>query len=268
MSGAIFKTLPAGDFNIPSGQAAIQLEGESFLRPIGDCTISVSKSKEETEIRTNESPDREVVANDVTSTTQTISIVMRQFASVGMALAWGAPPKDFVQDAIAAPKTMDFEDAVLNAWFQLEDDDGLDVTNTTVTAVTIGGEPGVLGTHFKHDAAAGLVQVIEIPEDAIVVAGKFEVSVTFTAAAVAAGSGRQIAETFTENVLRGKLVVRQNNRRGRPRKFVFAKISVGGDGEVAVIGDSNEPVSVTVTGKIERDENMPAGRERGWIIDL
>lgn len=265
---AIFRTLPATDFNIPSGQAAIKLEGESYFRPLGDVTISVSKSKEETEIRTNEDPERDVVANDVVSTTQTISIVLRQFASSGMALAWGAPPKDFVQAAIAAPLTQDFEDVTLRGWLQLLDADGIDVTNTTVSEVLIGGEAGEEGTHYIHDAPSGIVQIIALPAGAAAVAGKFDVEVTFTAAAVAAGSGRQIAEAFTENVLRGMLVVRQNNRRGRPRKFIFPKVSVGGDGEVAIIGDSNEPVSVTITGKIEKDETQPVKRQRGWIIDL
>ena len=87
-------------------------------------------------------------------------------------------------------------------------------------------------------------------------------------AAVAAGADRYVYKVFSEQQRRGKLVVRQNNRRGRNRKIVLARISVGGDGEISVIGDSNEPTSITVTGKVERDENQPAGLERGYILDL
>lgn len=261
---AIFKTLPASDFNIPSGQAAIQLDGEDFLRPIGDCTISVSKSKEEVDIRTNESPDREIVATDVVSSDQTISITLRQLAVVGMSLAWGGAPKLYTQPAIAVARTQEFEDVALNSWLQLTDADGHDVVNTVVTAVEIGGEAGVLGTHYRHDAASGLVQVIEAPAGA---AGS-DVEVSFTVTAVVTGDNKSVVDMFQTVQLRGKLVVRQNNRRGKNRKFVFARISVGGDGEVNVIADSNEPTAVTVTGKIERDENAPVGQERGYIIDL
>ena len=260
----IMKTLPATDFNISAGQAGIQFDGDDFITPIGDCTISVNKTKEETDIRTNESPDREIVATDVTSSDQTVSIVMRQLGIAGMNLAWGARDEEYIQSAIAVARTQEFLDVRMLSWLQLKSDAGGDVVNTNVTAVEIGGEPGTLGIHYRHDTLSGLVQIIAAPAGAV----GTDVEVTFTATAVAAGADRYVYKVFSEQQRRGKLVVRQNNRRGRNRKIVLARISVGGDGEISVIGDSNEPTSITVTGKVERDENQPAGLERGYILDL
>lgn len=270
---AVFKTLDPNQYNSPSGQGAIQLEGSTALTPIGDLMVTFDKTATKTEIRSNESPDRPVVATDYSEAGATVKITFRQMGVLGKALAFMGLSEKYTQTAVAS-KTQVFAGVTKLDWLELkaganaaEEKASQGLVKTTVTAVTVAEEPLTLNVHYKHDSASGIVQIIEWPAGA---EDGDEVEVTFTAAAVTSADGVDVVGILSRLSLRGRLVIRQNNRRGRNRKFVIPIISIGGDGggSVNLVADSNDVQTVEVTATIETDDSQPAGRERGWVVDI
>lgn len=271
---AIFKPLSAKDLLKPSGQVGIQLEGEDAITPFGHATLTFKKSSTKSEIRTPESPGREIVGTDYAELTGMVDIEFSNLNKLGMALAFMAKVENFSQAAVPAT-TQVFANVSEFQWLELRtavDGDGKaepdahGVVGSVVSAVTAGGTPLVLDTHYKHDAPSGTLQIIGWPDGA---EDGDDVSVTFTAPSVAATPARSRALLLQNLVVRGRLVLRQNNLRGRNRKLVIPQIAFGGEsGDVQLIQDGNDVVKVQVSGTIEADFTQKAGFENGWTEDL
>lgn len=271
---AIFKPLSAKDLLKPSGQVGIQLDGETNITPFGHATITFKKSSTKSEIRTPESPGREIIGTDYSELTGMFDIEFSNLNKLGLALAFMAKVVNYSQDVVAsAPQT--FKKVQLNQWLELKgklDADGVGLVSdrglvsTVVTAVTYDGDPLVLGTHYRHDSKSGAVQVIAVPDGADADA---DVVVTRSAPAVAATPARSSALLLQTLVVRGRLFLRQNNLRGVNRKIIIPQVAFGGEsGDVQLIQDGNDIVKITSSGTIESDFSQAEGYENGWTVDL
>ncbi len=265
---AIMKPLSARDLLKPAGQVGIQLDGEKTVTPFGHATLTFKKSSTKSEIRTPESPGREIIGTDYSELTGMVDIEFANLNRLGMALAFMAKLKSFEQAAVAE-RTINLGAVQLNQWIELRASsaaNALSVVNTTVTAVTAGGAALDLNTHYKHDAKGGLVQIIALPDGT---AADASIAVTFTAAKVDASPTRGSALLLQELVVRGRLILRQNNLRGVNRKLIIPQIAFGGEsGDVQLIQDGTDIVKVTASGTIEADYSQPEGYENGYTIDL
>lgn len=265
---AIFKPLSAKDLLKPAGQCGIQLLGSSAITPFGHATLTFKKSSTKSEVRTPEDPGRPIVATDYSELTGMVDIEFSNLNTLGLALAFMAKVKPYSQPLVAQ-RTDVFEGVNLNQWIELKDspaDDAQGIVNTVVATVTVEGEALVLDKHFKHDAKSGIVQIIAWPDD---VADGADVSITFSAPAVAASPSRSSALLLQELVVRGRLILRQNNLRGVNRKLIVPQIAFGGDsGDVQLIQDGNDIVKITATGTIEADYTQKPGYESGYTVDL
>ena len=265
---AIFTPLSAKDLLKPAGQVGIVLPGDDGNTPFGHATMTFKKSSTKSEIRTPESPGREIVGTDYSELTGMVDIEFANLNVLGMALAFMAKVNKFEQTAVASRDKV-FAGIRLFQWLELTENDGVDaqgLVNTVVTAVDIGGEPAVLNKHYKHDAKSGTVQIIEWPEGA---EDGETVTVTYSAPQVTPAAGKSSALLLQELVVRGRLYLRQNNLRGVNRKIVIPQIAFGGEnGDVQLIQDGNDIVKVTCSGTIEADYTQKPGYENGWTVDL
>lgn len=271
-TSAVFKFKDPSLYNQPAGQAGLAFENDPAgrLRYCGDLTMDFEKSATKTEIKTSEAPGSPVVATDFDEITGTVKMTFRQLDEFALALAFMGEAKSYVQAAVASrPQTIN--DVRLGDLLELKESDALNaqgVINTVVTAVEADGEVLTLGTHYRHDSASGIVQIVDWPvgiDDGAVV------EVTFSAPAITADAKRSLVEILQTTQFTARVVVRQNNKRGRNRKFVYPKITFGPEsGSVSIITapGTNEPTAVELTGTLEFDTRQPQGRERGYIVDI
>lgn len=264
---AVFQPLSALGLSKPAGQVAIQLEGSTALTPFGHATAVFKQSSTKSEIRTPEDPSRPVIATDFSELMGSVEIEFSNLNELGLALGFAANVKPYVQAAVPE-RTQPFAGVSALQWLELRENDGptaQGLLNTVVTSVKVGGEVIAPAT-YRHDSKSGMVQITLWPEGA----DPTElVEVTFSAPAVTVIAGLNAAELLQRIVIRGRLVLRQNNIRGINRKVVVPKIAFGGEGsEIQLIQDGTDVVKIRVTGTIEADYTQPPGREFGYVVDL
>lgn len=271
-TSAVFKFKNPDLYNQPAGQGGLAFVNDPAgrLRYCGDMTMDFEKSATKNEIKTSEAPGSPVVATDYDEITGSVKLVFRQLDEFALALAFMGEAKAYTQAAVAA-RTQTVNDMRVGDLIELKESDAANaqgLINTVVTAVEADGEVLTLNTHYRHDSASGLLQIVDWPdgvEDGAVV------EVSYSAPAITADAKRSLVEILQTTQFTARVVIRQNNKRGRNRKLVYPRITFGPEsGSISIITapGTNEPTAVEISGTLEFDTSQPQGRERGYIVDI
>lgn len=255
---AIHKTLPSTDFKITRGQALLKLDGDSAYRNIGSVTAEIEIQREATDIRTNEAPERPIVATVTTDLQANINLTCWNYSKLVMAVSHSAPAGVVVIQPAVTDATQNLVAVKVGDIFDLMSD-GKRVLDVTDVVVTAGGTVAVLGRDYIIDAAAGRFESVTLTGG---------ITVEFSAPAITLTDDKALYEFISRADIRGSLVIRQNNRRGANLEYVFPRVVLAPAGNIGAITDSNDASSQQFACRVEYDSTQLPGRERGYVTVL
>ena len=228
--------------------------GESFYRSLGDnSSVNMSYTIEETEVYSNESPDKVLAVLDITKAEPTLAMTLRQvtdFCARVMFLT-GKP-------ANAAPV------AVVDRPFEfvgMKAGDVADLGVQNITEIDLTTAGFVEGTNYQVDKEAGRFEFILAPNGYVAATGvKGTVS--------GDGSSLPIYGMMDKTQIRTAILIRTHNKYGRNWEVELWDVQVRPDGDLALGSDGDDFGELTVNGRLFPDPAQPAAFKFGRIREL
>lgn len=228
--------------------------GEKFWRLLGDHSgVNLSYTIEETEVYSNETPDKDLAVLDITKAEPTLTMNLRQitdFCAQVMFLT-GKP------NAVAPAPVVDRK----VKWIGMVAGDVADIGVQGITKIVATPNTLVEGTHYQVDKEAGRFEVIALP-DAFPTADGIEVTVS------GSGTGLPTYGMMDKVQIRSGILIRTNNRHGRNWEVELWDVQLRPDGDLAMGSDGDDFGELTVNGRLFADASQPAAYRFGRIREL
>ena len=226
--------------------------GEAYFRSMGDhSSVNLSFTIEETEVYSNESPDKDLVLVDITKAEPALSAALRQTTDFGAQILFltGKPLK-----SVGTPVAdRNF------AFAGMTPGDVADLGVENITKLVVTDAKFVKGTHYEIDQEAGRIELIAIPDGAD---GDLEGTVSGTAGVLPAYG------LMDQTQIRCSVLIRTNNKFGRNWELEFFICQPRPEGELPLGMDGDDFGEVTVNFRIFADPSQPRAFRYGRIREL
>lgn len=183
----IFSPLSDEFYAIPKAELLFQPRGSTKYLNLGDAdSVEISINIEEQDRYANNQPTRTLVKRVVSQVDAEVSMTLAQMSPYARAASLMSTASVMIQ-AAATDQTLVIPSVDVEAGgiYRLP---RLSVSNVDLTSAT-GTGAWVSGTHYKVDAAAGLVEIVAIPAG---LSG--DLTISYDAAAITAGHQSGIAD--------------------------------------------------------------------------
>lgn len=233
-------------------QCLLKRAGESFHRSVGDNSgITQSQTIEETEVYSNETPDKDLAVLDVHKAEPTLSIVLRELTDTACQILWmtGASTKGVGQ-------------AVVDQAFGfvgMKAGDIADLGVEMITEIEITEAGWTRGTHYEIDHEAGRFECIALPDGSD---GDVAGTVTGTKGVL------PVYGIMDKTQQRYGVIIRTNNRFGRNWEIEYWNVQLRTDGDLPLSADGDDFGEVTLNGRVFADASKPAALRFGRVREL
>lgn len=266
-TSAIFQPISKGLARMERGQTLINFLDNNTLAPIGSfrsigsSTASLKPKVENAELRTSETPMRDLLDWPVVQTDLELDVSAMQWSGEIMSLVHMSTPGVYITQTIEATVAISVASNGYKDIFRLFDTDGNILRNATLTEVTDGTIPLVAGVDYVLDAFTGLVEIIK----------PTATNITFTATAsvpaIVAGDAHQFVSILSNPALLASVIFRQNNRAGDNLEYVLPLVQFTPPSEIKLIGEDNSFSKTSFTGRVLYDARYP-NSPRGWATKI
>ncbi len=248
----IFSPLSDDFYSIPKAELLFQPRGSTKFLNLGDAdSVEITISVEETDRYANNQPTRTLVKRVVSQVDAEVSMTLAQMSPYARAASLMSTASVMTQ-AAATDQTLVIPSADVEAGgiYRLP---RLSVSGVELTSAT-GTGAWVLGTHYKVDGPAGLVEIVAIP------AGQSgDLTISYDAAAITQGHQSGIADGTG---IRGRLIVRGINAVGVKSMVELHDVELRPASARALISESDFG-TVELTGRAYPDGTQPSGFQIG-----
>lgn len=249
-----------GNLSILKGNVYFRSSSSSPWRHLGNApAFDITPKVDVIEHNTAMSGVKSIDARIPTFKGAEIKITLDETSGYNLAIALFGDHSDFTQTAVTAGTTKTFTDVAVGDTYELG------VTDVTVATVTDETTPTpvayTLNTHYRVDAASGLITILAKPAQA-----GDDVVVTYGASAVVAGDQRsKIKMLKSLAVLEGGFMCAGSNDQGNKFLVKVTKVSLTPSGAIGFI--SEEIAKIELTGTVLYDSSVPDA-PYGTVIEL
>ncbi|SMC57375.1 hypothetical protein SAMN06297251_10447 [Fulvimarina manganoxydans] len=245
-SGYIYSTLPNELRTKAKCQILARIKGDKFFRSLGDTTsVTGTRTLEESEVYSNETPDKDLALTDITKNEMSFNFVLRQMTAFAKKILFQSEEVVVSQAAVAAEAA---------SFVGIAAGDIADLDHHSISQITVECAATqtayVEGTNYVLDGEMGRLEIVAHPAGATVaVDGTADIDVVYDADAADVVTYGPASKTD----VRAEIIIRQNNRWGPSFDYELWDMQMRPDGDLIMGQDGDDFGEMTIVGRAYAD---------------